>query len=103
VTERPRPSRNEEEYFTLREAELIKTRHREAQEARRRADREAHFMKCPRCGVDLDTDTIHTVSANRCQECGGIWFDAEQAESLLRSEKGTALSLFKSLLRGVGG
>ncbi len=96
-----RPSRNEEEYFALREAELQRERQRAAERARLEQERKRHFMKCPNCGADLVTQVIQGIRVGRCPECRGMWFEAREAESILKGEKGTASGIFKSLLRGV--
>ena len=48
-----KPSRNEEEYFAKMNADLIKERRALLDAARAQAERNAHHMKCPKCGGDL--------------------------------------------------
>jgi hypothetical protein len=97
-----KPSRNEEEYFARREAELLRqqrdARLREAADAERRT----HVMKCPKCGYDLITGEWHGIQIDQCTQCHGIWFDAGEAESLVgRNEPGLLGRALKSVMRGV--
>lgn len=97
-----KPSRNEEEYFARREAELLRqSRERAAQEARM-AERRSHYMKCPKCGADLTTVDYEGVQVDRCPECHGLWFDAGEAEALLKHDSGGVMNILKSVFRGVG-
>jgi hypothetical protein len=97
-----KPSRNEEEYFARRDAEILKARREAAEAAAKDSERRSHFMKCPKCGANLATEDYHGVQIDRCKECLGIWFDAGEAESLIKQESGGGLgSLFKSIARGV--
>jgi hypothetical protein len=41
------PSKNEEEYFAQREAELLRQQRATAQQAAAEAERRSHRMKCP--------------------------------------------------------
>jgi hypothetical protein len=97
-----KPSRNEEEYFARRDAEILKARRQASEAAAQNAERRSHFMKCPKCGADLKTEDYLGIQIDRCPECLGIWFDAGEAESLIKEEaKGGLGSLFKSIARGV--
>lgn len=100
-----KPSRNEEEYFAKREAEILKARREAADRAARDAERKSHFMKCPKCGADLKTEERDGIQVDRCPECLGVWFDAGEAEDLIRqhSRSGGMASMFAALVRGVRG
>jgi hypothetical protein len=95
-----KPSRSEVEYFAKREAELLKKRREAQARAAADAERRSHFMKCPKCGADLVSEDYHGIQVDRCHECDGVWFDAGEAESLLRADSGI-VSIFRSIIRGV--
>jgi ribosomal protein L37AE/L43A len=97
-----KPSRNEEEYFARREAELVEQRREAATQAAAEQERKSHHMKCPKCGYDLVHEDYHGVEVDHCRKCHGIWFDAGEARSLLKRENTAVAGLFKSILRGVG-
>jgi len=100
-----KPSRNEDEYFAKREAEILKARREAADRAAQDAERKSHFMKCPKCGADLRTEERDGIQVDRCPECLGVWFDAGEAEDLIRvhSKSGGMTSMFAALVRGVRG
>ncbi len=95
-----KPSRSEEEYFAKREAELLKQRREAVDRASKDAERRSHFMKCPKCGADLATEDYQGVQVDRCPECNGVWFDRDEAESLLKKDAGV-VGIFRSIMRGV--
>ena len=39
-------------------------------------------MRCPKCGSDFETFTHQNVEVDRCNQCGGIWFDAAEKKNL---------------------
>lgn len=98
-------SRNEEEYFAKREAEILRARREALARAQRDAERRSHFMKCPKCGGDLVTEEWSGIQVDRCPECLGVWFDAGEAEELIKHEgrSGGFASVFAALARGVRG
>jgi hypothetical protein len=87
-----KPTSNEEEYFARREAELKRKLATEAQAKLAAEDREKqrqlHFMKCPKCGMQLEEITFGDVRADKCFNCEGIWLDKGELESLQRREPG---------------
>lgn len=99
-----KPSSNEEEYFARRDAELLRQQRDAHTRTAAEQERRSHFMKCPKCGFDLITGDWHGVQIDQCTNCHGIWFDAGEAESLLKQE-GTGFMgrVFGSVLKGVRG
>jgi hypothetical protein len=81
-----KPSTAEEEYIAKQEslvrhkAALEKAR-RMAQDERETRRRE-HFMKCPKCGMDLETIVYRGVAIDKCYHCNGTWLDAGELEQL---------------------
>jgi hypothetical protein len=97
-------SQNEEEYFARRDAELMKQMRASAEQAKAEAERKSHHMKCPKCGFDLITADFHGVTIDQCTNCHGIWFDAGEAESLLKSDQGGLFGrVVGSVIKGVRG
>jgi len=96
-----KPSHNEEEYFAKRDAEILKARREAAARAAKDSERSSHHMKCPKCGATLKTEEYHGIQVDRCPECLGVWFDAGEAESLLKKESSGLGGILASLVRGV--
>lgn len=100
-----KPSRNEEEYFVRREAELLRQRRAAVENAKLEAERRTHYMKCPKCGYDLITGDWRGVHVDQCTHCHGVWLDADEAQRLLkRPDSSNVLSrVFRATMRGVSG
>jgi len=82
-----KPSRNEDEYFAKRDAELIKTT-RAIELARIQEEtRKQHLMKCPKDGHDLATQEMQGVQVDLCTHCGGLWLDKGELETLIAHEE----------------
>jgi len=94
-------SRNEDEYFLKLDAELIKA-HRERLDAeRRKAERQQHFMKCPRCGGSLKETRHGHVTLDVCTDCKGTWLDAGELEMIEHVEESHVGTFLHDLLKGL--
>ena len=69
---------DEEKIQKLR-VELDKKRKEESQQKRK----ETHWMKCPKCGADLDEIHYQNVMIDRCSECKGVWLDSGELDILV--------------------
>ncbi|NNG17270.1 MAG: zf-TFIIB domain-containing protein [Gemmatimonadales bacterium] len=81
-----KPSKNEDEYFARKDLELLKSRRQKRQEDALEAERRSHYMKCPKDGHDITTESFHDVQIERCPHCNGIWLDAGELEDLMAKE-----------------
>lgn len=92
----------EEEYFAKEDLEkLKKIRAQQDEQRRKQAEeqrRQAHWMKCPKCGSDLKETIAREVAVDVCGNCGGVWLDAGELEMLLNSKE-TALGRFFKMLK----
>lgn len=70
----------------------------ERDEERKRL-RDLHFMKCPKCGHDLQAVHEAGIEVDRCTFCEGVFLDAGELEELFL-KKGAAerQGLWKRLL-----
>jgi uncharacterized protein len=99
-----KPSKNEDEYFARRDAELLRQQRAAAQQAAAASERKSHYMKCPKCGYDLITGDWDGVQIDQCTHCHGIWFDAGEAEGLLKAgAPGMMGRVLRAVMRGVSG
>src|SRR2546426_386041 len=83
-----KPSKNEEEYFARRDAELLRQQREAVRKTQTEAERRSHHMKCPKCGYDLITGEWHGIEVDQCTHCHGVWFDKGEVENLLQHESG---------------
>ena len=98
-----KPSKNEEEYFARRDAELLRQQREAARKTQTEAERRSHRMKCPKCGYDLITGEWHGIEVDQCTHCHGVWFDKGEVENLLKHESGIINRVFRTVMRGVTG
>jgi uncharacterized protein len=77
-----RPRKNEDEYFTRQDAELVKELRAKLDQQRATAERKSHYMKCPKCGGDLVEREQDSVKIDVCPECKGMWLDAGEIDIL---------------------
>lgn len=82
-----KPSRNEDEYFVKQDADLIKRQRELAESAATEAERQTHYMKCPKDGYDLSSSQYHGVQIETCPHCGGMWLDAGELETVSHEER----------------
>ncbi|MEZ4455544.1 MAG: zf-TFIIB domain-containing protein [Gemmatimonadales bacterium] len=75
-----KPSQNEDEYFALRDAELVKQQRAAQDKAAADAERKSHYLRCPKCGGHLTTQNLKGVQIDQCPDCLGIWFDAGELD-----------------------
>jgi hypothetical protein len=96
-----KPSNTEEEFFAREDAEkkrklaLEKAKQLEAQQ--REELKKLHWMRCPKCGMELSTVQFKGVEIDRCFQCGVTVFDAGELEKIGVQEKEGGL--VKSLVR----
>ncbi|MBN2361232.1 MAG: zf-TFIIB domain-containing protein [Deltaproteobacteria bacterium] len=81
---------SEEEYFAREEAEKLRKlkaqTSKQLTETQRVALKELHYMKCPKCGMDLKTVVHRGVEIDRCENCGGVWLDRGELEELTEDD-----------------
>lgn len=107
MNESHKPSSTEEEYFAREEIEKKRKLALEQAQAVAQKERESlkalHHMKCPKCGMDLQTITKGKVDVDTCFHCHGVWLDAGELEQIIQQSEqgqggqvmGAILNLFK--------
>lgn len=94
-----KPSDKEEEYFARLEMERRRKLEDERRSALEAAERtrlkELHFMRCPKCGMELQEIEFKGVKIDKCFQCEGLWLDAGELESLAKLEQSAVSKAFK--------
>ena len=95
-----KPSENEEKYIAGMEFEQKKKiemqKHRKLAQEEKKGLKELHFMRCPKCGMELIEIDYKGTRIDECSECRGIWLDAGELAVVSKLEK-TALDKFFSV------
>lgn len=86
-----KPSELEEEYMARMEYEkrkkLEEEKHRKLAEDEKKRLKDLHYMRCPKCGMELIEIDYKEIKVDKCSECEGIWLDAGELEAVSRLEK----------------
>lgn len=98
-----KPSEREEEYMARKEFERKKRLReelaRKLSEEEKEAQRKLHYMKCPKCGMDLIEVDHNNIKVDKCSGCEGIWLDAGEFAEVSKMEKGALDKLFSVFRR----
>jgi uncharacterized protein with PIN domain len=103
---------HEERWFLEKDRELIeklkrereqRIKEEEAHEAQKVREklRAEHWMRCPKCGHELNEKTLHGIKIDICSLCEGIFFDRGELETLMISRQGDRRGFFRRLV-GLG-
>ncbi len=81
----------EELYFFEQNKKLIEERRIELNEERKQRTHDenqaAHWMKCPKCGEDMQEIDMSGIKVERCTSCAGTYFDSGELELLLECKE----------------
>ncbi len=93
--------RPDDEYFVKLDQKKLQELRRKLNEERerlkRQMEKELHWMKCPKCGADLQEELLRGIVVDVCTSCGGIWFDKGELDLLLGRESAFVESLMAML------
>ena len=93
-----KPSRNEDEYFVKQDADAIKEYRARLDAERQGAERKSHYMKCPKCGGDLQETRMGSVAVDTCPDCHGMWLDAGELDLVRKAREGDHPNLVEDFL-----
>lgn len=87
-----KPSTSEEEFFAREEAEkkkrMAKENAEKMEESEKAKLKELHWMRCPKCGMELHPILFKGVTIDKCFECNGVYLDDGELEKLAGTESG---------------
>jgi rubrerythrin len=82
---------NEEEYFIRLEFERAKKVEEELKkkmlEDERSSLKELHYMRCPKCGMQLVEIDYKGIKIDKCTVCNGVWLDHGELEAIVNLDK----------------
>jgi acetyl-CoA carboxylase beta subunit len=93
-----KPSEKEEEYFARemfeKKQKIEQEKQKQLAETERRKAKELHYMKCPKCGMNLVEIDYKSIKVDRCSSCEGVWLDSGELAQIIKLEKGALDKLF---------
>jgi uncharacterized protein with PIN domain len=93
-----KPSEKEDEYITRKEYQRLKQleeeKHKKLAAEEKIRLKELHYMRCPKCGMELIAIDYKKIEVDKCSECEGVWLDAGELEAVSKLEKSSIDKLF---------
>ena len=87
---------SEEEYFTREDAEkkrkLAQQVKKETEAAEQARLKELHWMRCPKCGMQMHEVKMRGVDVDVCFACAGVFLDKGELEHLEKPEQSGVMS-----------
>ena len=94
-----KPSESEEEYFARVEFERRKKIEREKRQSlageEKKRLRELHYMKCPKCGMNLIEVDYKSIRMDKCPGCEGVWLDLGELDAVAKMDKSMIDRIFE--------
>jgi hypothetical protein len=101
-----KPSEKEEQWIKEQEIKRRKKLDEEAEirgkEEEAAGLKELHWMRCPKCGQQLEAFQHHNIALDKCSGCEGVWLDKGELESLVNlevEERSTFFHTIKSIFK----
>ena len=93
--------KKEDEYFARIEFEKRRKTLEEKQSRIKKEERdrlrEQHWMRCPKCGMEMVEITFEGIKVDKCSGCLGIFFDNGEVEQLIEKNKPGFLARMASI------
>ncbi len=85
-----KPSQSEDEYFVREDAEkkrkLALEIKKQTEAAERNRLKQLHWMRCPKCGMEMHEVRYRGAHVDVCFSCNGVFLDHDDLEHLERPE-----------------
>lgn len=98
-----KPAPAEEEYFARIEFERrqkkLEAEHEHLKVAAKKKLKETHWMRCPKCGMEMVELEFEGVKIDKCTKCLGIYLDDGELDLLSAPKNKGALSRFAGLFK----
>ncbi len=73
----------ETRYFHDADQEKIKTIREKRAATKKALAKEIHWMRCPKCGGQMEETDLEGIMIDKCNDCNGIYFDQGELEALM--------------------
>jgi acetyl-CoA carboxylase beta subunit len=82
---------SEEDHFMKNaEAEKIQQIRDKRAAQKKELEKELYWMKCPKCGNDMEEIEVEKIMIDKCKSCNGIYFDDGELELLISNKQGSS-------------
>ena len=94
-----KPTKQEEAFFIKRKFEEAKKVEDQRQYLLNTEERlkfkELHYMRCPKCGMQLVEIDYRGIKIDKCTVCDGVWLDAGEMDMIMQLERSSLVKLFE--------
>jgi protein-arginine kinase activator protein McsA len=84
------PKSKEEEYFLQVQMQQLKDKADKFKASKKAEEleklKQQHWMRCPKCGMELKEIAFRGVAIDECFSCGGAFLDAGELEQIAAKE-----------------
>lgn len=80
-------STSEEEYFHQKELEALHSIKERASSAEEQALRQRHYLRCAKCGTQMEGKELCEVTIEQCPKCRGVYLDSGELEKICESRR----------------
>jgi len=86
----PTKRQTEDEYFAredaLKKQKLALAETKKLEEEEKERLKKLHYMRCPKCGMELQTIEYRGIEVDRCFSCRGTWLDDGELEKVAEQD-----------------
>ena len=98
-----KPSSTEDEYFVREDAEKKRRMALQAKKEKESAElkrlKELHWMRCPKCGLEMQEVKLGKVDVDVCFSCNGVFLDQGELEQIEKRESAGVMSAILNWFR----
>lgn len=95
--------KKEDEYFARMELETRQKKLREQMKSMEKEEkerlRELHWMRCPKCGMEMLEIDFEGIKVDKCSSCHGLFFDHGEVNHVIEANKPGFLSRFTAIFK----
>jgi uncharacterized protein len=111
MSKTPKPaSETEREWFAKNEREMLVKAQKEREERLQQREAEestkalkvlkaAHWLKCPKCGHDMEVENIEGIEIEECTFCEGVYFDRGELDTLMMRRTEQRFKFVRSIFK----
>ncbi len=96
-------SQSEEEYFVREDAEkkrkLAMQAAKDAVAAEKQRLKDLHWMRCPKCGMELHEVDFRGIDVDVCFNCNGVFLDQGELAAIVKQESQGVMTSILNLFR----
>jgi len=86
-----KPTEHEDEFFARKDfekkAKIEHEKHLQMKQEELERLKKLHYMRCPKCGLELIAINYKGMEIDKCSECHGVWLDQGEVERVIKNKE----------------